>query len=167
MAARARRDRRHTRGDSHILSSQRPQRYCGWYANRPHGVRRRAAPAIADAHVPIMTAPRLAPTEATRRWAALLRQIFELCLHRGLVRRTARTQLLRMTSSALLSQILQLPREQRLQLVEDIWDSLAQAEAGVPVPEWHRSELDRRLADPNEQETLSWDEVQQRLKPQR
>ncbi len=72
-----------------------------------------------------------------------------------------------MTSSALLSQILQLPREQRLQLVEDIWDSLAQAEAGVPVPEWHRSELDRRLADPNEQETLSWDEVQQRLKPQR
>jgi len=28
--------------------------------------------------VPIVTAPRLAPTEATRRWAALLRQIYEV-----------------------------------------------------------------------------------------
>jgi hypothetical protein len=28
--------------------------------------------------MPIVTAPRLAPTEATRRWAALLQQIFEV-----------------------------------------------------------------------------------------
>src|SRR5665647_3072160 len=53
-------------------------RYYGWYANRPRGMRRRAAPAAADAPVPIMTAPRVAPTEATRRWAALLQQIFEV-----------------------------------------------------------------------------------------
>lgn len=72
-----------------------------------------------------------------------------------------------MTPSALLSQILQLPPEQRLQLVEDIWDSLAQSEASVPVPEWHRTELDRRLADPSEQAALSWDDVQQGLKPRR
>jgi len=72
-----------------------------------------------------------------------------------------------MIPSALLSQILQLPPEQRLQLVEDIWDSLAQSEASVPVPEWHRAELDRRLADPSEQAALSWDDVQQRLKPRR
>ena len=72
-----------------------------------------------------------------------------------------------MASTPLLKQILELPPEQRLQLVEDIWDSLAQSEASVPVPEWHRRELDRRLADPDEKATLSWDEVQERLKPKR
>lgn len=72
-----------------------------------------------------------------------------------------------MISTPLLKQILELPPEQRLQLVEDIWDSLAQSETSVPVPEWHRRELDRRLADPAEEATLSWDEVQQRLKPKR
>ena len=41
-------------------------------------MRRRAAPATADAPVPMVVAPKLAPTEATRRWAALLRQIFEV-----------------------------------------------------------------------------------------
>lgn len=65
-----------------------------------------------------------------------------------------------MTSSALLAQILQLPPGQRLQLVEDIWDSLALSEASVPVPEWHRAELDRRLADPSEQATLGRSECQ-------
>lgn len=72
-----------------------------------------------------------------------------------------------MDSSPLLKQILELPPEQRLQLVEDIWDSLARSEQNVPVPDWHRQELDRRLADPREDATLSWDEVQQRLKPRR
>lgn len=72
-----------------------------------------------------------------------------------------------MSSSLLLKQILELPPDQRLQLVEDIWDSLAQSEQSVPVPDWHRQELDRRLADPREDATLSWDEVQQRLKPRR
>ena len=53
-------------------------RYDGWYANRPRGMRREAEPVGADAPPPIVTAPRLAPAEATRRWAALLRQIFEV-----------------------------------------------------------------------------------------
>lgn len=53
-------------------------RYYGWYANRPGGMRRRAKPAGADPAVPMLVAPTLAPTEATRRWAALLRQLFEV-----------------------------------------------------------------------------------------
>jgi hypothetical protein len=52
-------------------------RYYAWYANRPRGLRRRAAPAGAAPSVP-MVSPKLAPTEATRRWAALLRQIYEV-----------------------------------------------------------------------------------------
>jgi hypothetical protein len=41
-------------------------------------MRREAEPAGADAPVPIVTAPRLAPTEATRRWAAVLQHISEV-----------------------------------------------------------------------------------------
>jgi len=53
-------------------------RYYGWYANRPRGMRGKAATAAAAVPPAIVPAPRLAPTEATRRWAALLQQLFEV-----------------------------------------------------------------------------------------
>jgi hypothetical protein len=53
-------------------------RYYGWYANRRRGMRGKAAPAAADRPPALVPAPRLAPTEATRRGAALLPQIFEV-----------------------------------------------------------------------------------------
>jgi len=53
-------------------------RYYGWYANRPRGMRRQAESAEAEMPPAIVPAPRLAPTEATRRWATLLQQIFEV-----------------------------------------------------------------------------------------
>ena len=53
-------------------------RYYGWYANRPRGMRETVEPAAADGPPAIVPAPRLAPSEATRRWAALLQQIFEV-----------------------------------------------------------------------------------------
>ena len=61
--------------------------YYGWYANRPRGrrrhapscaVRRRHAEPAAVGAPAIVPAPRLAPTEAARRWAALRLQIFEV-----------------------------------------------------------------------------------------
>ena len=54
-----------------------------------------------------------------------------------------------MTPKALLDEILRLPAEQRLELIEEIWDSLAADAEQVPVPERHRRELDRRLQDPS------------------
>lgn len=69
-----------------------------------------------------------------------------------------------MTRPALLSEILDLPPEDRLQLVEKIWDSLAVSAASIPVPDWHQAELDRRLEDPDERATASWEEVQARLR---
>ena len=69
-----------------------------------------------------------------------------------------------MTPNALLDEILRLPLDQRLKLVEDVWDSLAATPEQVGVPEWHRDELDRRLADPSEQATLSWQDVRARLR---
>jgi hypothetical protein len=41
-------------------------------------MRRQALPAAADSPTAIVSAPRLAPTEATRRWATLLQHIFEV-----------------------------------------------------------------------------------------
>jgi putative addiction module component (TIGR02574 family) len=70
-----------------------------------------------------------------------------------------------MTSSALLQEILRLPADQRLKLVEDIWDSIAASPDAVAVPDWHRTELDKRLSDPSERPTQSWDDVRSRLKP--
>ncbi len=56
-----------------------------------------------------------------------------------------------MSRPALLDEILHLPPAERLRLVEDIWDSLVASTADVPVPEWHREELDQRLDDAGQQ----------------
>ena len=48
----------------------------GWYANRPRGMRRQAEPAPANTPPVMVPAPQWAPTEASRRWAALRQQIF-------------------------------------------------------------------------------------------
>lgn len=69
-----------------------------------------------------------------------------------------------MTRPALLAEIMDLPATERLRLVEDIWDSLAASVNDLPVPDWHREELDRRLADSTEQATLSVDDIKSRLR---
>ena len=70
----------------------------------------------------------------------------------------------RMTPKALLDQILKLPPEERLQLIEDVWDSLAASSDSVPVPEWHKAELDRLLDHPSPEPSLTWEEVQAKLR---
>jgi putative addiction module component (TIGR02574 family) len=61
--------------------------------------------------------------------------------------------------------ILGLPVDQRLELVEEIWDSLAADASAVPIAGWHQAELQRRLArhkaDPGDVET--WGEVRAQL----
>ena len=37
-----------------------------------------------------------------------------------------------------------LPVPERVQLVEDLWDSIARSNAEVPVPQWQKDELARR-----------------------
>jgi putative addiction module component (TIGR02574 family) len=63
------------------------------------------------------------------------------------------------------SQILELPPDERLQLVEAIWDSLAEVPEAVPVTREMREELDRRLAayydDPSS--ARPWAEIKQEL----
>jgi len=71
-----------------------------------------------------------------------------------------------MTPKGLLDQIARLPVDERIKLVEDIWDSIAVTPESVPVPESHRAELDRRLDHPSTDPNLTWDEVQARLRHQ-
>ena len=63
------------------------------------------------------------------------------------------------------AEILGLPAAERLRLVEEIWDSLAAEPSTVPVPDWHRTELDRRLArHAADGDTVRpWTEVKSRL----
>jgi putative addiction module component (TIGR02574 family) len=42
-------------------------------------------------------------------------------------------------------QIDKLSAAEKILLVEDLWDAISSDDAGVPVPQSHRQELDRRL----------------------
>jgi len=64
-----------------------------------------------------------------------------------------------MTPKALRDEILQLPATERLKLLEEIWDSLAATPEDVPVPDWHKTELDRRLDHPATGPGETWDEI--------
>lgn len=43
------------------------------------------------------------------------------------------------------STLRELPIEQRIQLVEDLWDSIAADQKALPLTDWQRTELDQRL----------------------
>ena len=54
-----------------------------------------------------------------------------------------------------------LPVEERLALVEDIWDSIAADSAALPLTDAQRAELDRRLAEHenNPDDVVPWEEL--------
>jgi putative addiction module component (TIGR02574 family) len=47
----------------------------------------------------------------------------------------------------LVSEILALPVEERVRLVDAIWDSISAVPEALPLTQWQREELDRRLAE--------------------
>jgi len=47
----------------------------------------------------------------------------------------------------LVAEILALPVEDRMRLVEAIWDSISAVPEALPLTEWQKEELDRRLDD--------------------
>ena len=55
--------------------------------------------------------------------------------------------------------------EQRLELIGELWNSIPDSLEALPVPDWHREELDRRLAaaDANADAAIPWEEVKRRL----
>jgi putative addiction module component (TIGR02574 family) len=54
---------------------------------------------------------------------------------------------------------------QRLELIGELWDSIPDSVEALPIPDWHRDELERRLAAANAdpEAAIPWDEVKRRL----
>ena len=50
-------------------------------------------------------------------------------------------------TTAQISELLHLPVEERMALMDALWDSVLQSVEGSPkIPDWHKKELDRRMA---------------------
>jgi putative addiction module component (TIGR02574 family) len=54
----------------------------------------------------------------------------------------------------------------RLDLISELWDSIPDSPEELRIPEWHRKELERRLAaaDADPAGTIPWEQVRQRLR---
>jgi putative addiction module component (TIGR02574 family) len=63
-------------------------------------------------------------------------------------------------------ELLALPVADKLDLIELLWDSLrADEKDNLPLPGWHREELDRRLdeLEKNPDDSIPWEDVKRRL----
>jgi len=60
----------------------------------------------------------------------------------------------------------QLSIAERLDLISVLWDSIPDSLEELPIPDWHREELKRRLAaaDADPDGAIPWEEVRRRLR---
>lgn len=67
------------------------------------------------------------------------------------------------------AELLQLSVSERIQLVEDLWDSIADCPEDLPLTDAQRDELDHRLEAwrANPAEGASWDTVRARIQNRR
>jgi putative addiction module component (TIGR02574 family) len=62
----------------------------------------------------------------------------------------------------------QLSVSEKLSLIADLWQDIEQHPEAVPVPDWHKTELDKRLAERRQNSAAGrpWAEVKGRLSRQ-
>jgi putative addiction module component (TIGR02574 family) len=65
-----------------------------------------------------------------------------------------------MTRPELAAAIRELPDDEKLDLLGELWDSLDHAAA---VPEWHKEELERRIDSPSAADSVPWSEAKARI----
>jgi putative addiction module component (TIGR02574 family) len=67
------------------------------------------------------------------------------------------------------SEILQLSVAERIQIVEDIWDSISESPESLALTEAEKAELDRRLAgyEKNPDEGIEWETLKKNLSTRR
>jgi putative addiction module component (TIGR02574 family) len=72
-------------------------------------------------------------------------------------------------SEAELLKIKRLPIAERVALVEDIWNSIADDAGKLEIPEWHRQLIRERLAKYHHQVSAGspWPEVRKRIEQER
>jgi putative addiction module component (TIGR02574 family) len=58
-----------------------------------------------------------------------------------------------------------LPIAERLKLIEALWDSIDAEADALPLPDWHRAEIERRMEalDTGASVGAPWDEVRRRI----
>ena len=71
-----------------------------------------------------------------------------------------------MRTDELKSEIRKLNISEQLLLVQDVWNEIARSNEELPLPEWQKNELDKRLGayDRGEVETIEWQQVHEDLK---
>jgi putative addiction module component (TIGR02574 family) len=71
-----------------------------------------------------------------------------------------------MDITATLNEIVALSIEERINLVQDIWDSIAAEQASTDLTEMQKQELDRRTADyeMNPDNVTTWEEIKASIK---
>ncbi len=64
------------------------------------------------------------------------------------------------------AQIFELPLSEKLQLLEDLWDSIAQTPEQIPVLDWQKEELAKRKANylQNPDSGSSWEAAKERIR---
>ena len=70
-----------------------------------------------------------------------------------------------MLDRATIDRLLDLPAEDRLALADALWESLATDGATVPIPDWQRELLDKRIAedDADTSPGETWDVLRRRI----
>ena len=60
--------------------------------------------------------------------------------------------------------LFELSVDQKLRLVEDLWESIAATPEEIPVPQWQKDELARRKAEHlrNPESAIPWEEALER-----
>jgi putative addiction module component (TIGR02574 family) len=63
-------------------------------------------------------------------------------------------------------EIKKLNLSEKLLLIEDIWDSIAQSNSELPMPEWQKRELDKRYSQykAGEQNLHDWQSVHEGIR---
>jgi putative addiction module component (TIGR02574 family) len=56
---------------------------------------------------------------------------------------------------------------ERLDLISRLWDSIPDTVEDLPIPDWHRAEIEQRLieADASPENAVPWEQVKQELWP--
>jgi len=69
-------------------------------------------------------------------------------------------------TNASLSELLNLTEAERIQLAQDLWDSIPAGSQALPLSAEQRQELERRLAEhrANPASAIPWDEARARLR---
>lgn len=74
-----------------------------------------------------------------------------------------------MDANALLAEANKLPVDDRIRLVQDIWDGIAEEPGGFRLSDAQKRELERRIADADAHpdDVLTWEEVKASLEARR